>query len=34
LRAGPVSFKRLLGRAHSYSKCNTVSNEEGDLAIP
>jgi hypothetical protein len=29
-----VSFKRVLGSADSYRKCNTASNEKGDLAIP
>ena len=30
----PASFKRMLGGVHSYSKCNTTSDENGDLAIP
>ena len=30
----PDSFKRMLDGADSYSKCNTDSNEKGDLALP
>src|ERR1051325_11451738 len=32
-RGGAVSFKRMLDGVHSYSKCNTASDENGDLAI-
>src|SRR5262245_44846219 len=31
---GAVSFTRVLGSVHSYSKCNTTPDRNGDLAIP
>jgi len=31
---GAASFRRLLGNVHSYSKCNTTHDRNGDLAIP
>src|SRR5437879_3031010 len=34
LTSGHVTLATLFDNAHSYSKCNTVSDDEGDLAIP